>query len=133
MQIILKDYLNPNNVIEKDLTNGSTYTFASDVVLASTRFSILFKSTSIFTSQKNAFINPEVMIYKNANNHVVIDYKGDVNNKNNVIIYNGVGQKLVDKQLPSNITTIDNLSKRGVYFVTVDIVGNKTTRKLVIN
>ena len=129
-QVILKDYLDQNNPVTTDLTDGESYSFTSDVTTNNiSRFGLTFKAPSGITG-----INPEtnrnVWIAVNANNQLVIN---GVNGETTVAVYNLVGQKLLTQTLKSNSSVLYNPLTLGVYMVTVSNAGKMLTKKVIID
>ena len=133
-EIILKDYLNPTNVVEWNLTDGSAYTFASDVAANSSRFTLMFKSP-LFTTGLNSIdgISDRISVARNGNNQITVYYNGNMNSQSTVSVYNAMGQKLAAKQLKNTVTVFDNTFVPGVYLVTVVNAGKTVTKRVVID
>ena len=127
-QLILKD-----NVLgtQTDLTDGSAYSFSSDVTNSSTRFSVLFKSASLTTGIDPSLDN-SVSVYRNEQNQIAVNYFGNVSHAE-VSVYNVAGQKLVSKQLSGTTTIINTLLGSGVYMVRVTKAGVNTTKEVILN
>lgn len=126
--IILKDKLKPNT--ETELSQGVVYNFSSDITTPSTdRFSIIFRTRGISTGFKNIENENQVLKTIQSNHQIRID--SNLGQKGMVSICNTIGQKLMCMS-----TTGTLLSKRlnsGVYFVTVNVNGISTTKKVIIN
>ena len=125
--IILRDNLLNS---EQDITDGSAYSFSSDIVNNSTRFSLIFKSPSIVNATNEMTNNENVSVFKNANKQIIINYNGAINNQSIVSIYNTTGQKLAEKQLESSVTLLEDSFGIGVYLVTVKNAGKTVTKKI---
>ena len=128
--IILKD----NQLgIEQDLTDGSAYTFSSDITTTASRFSVIFKSSSVTTDINNPKGNDNsnlTSVYKNANGLITINCSIG---QGTASVYNAVGQKLYYQTLTGTTTVISKTFTSGVYFVNVIANGKTATRKIVIN
>ena len=120
-QIILRDKLVGT---EQDLTVAD-YSFSSDIVSTSNRFSLIFRAPSVATGINSAS-NNNTWISTNSNNQVVINGGGSV------VIYNAVGQKLSAKNLTANTTVIETPLQSGVYMVAVTNAGKTLTQKVII-
>ena len=120
-QIILRDKLVGT---EQDLTVAD-YSFSSDIVSTSNRFSLIFRAPSVATGINSAS-NNNTWISTNSNNQVVINGGGSV------VIYNAVGQKLSAKNLTANTTVIETPLQSGVYMVAVTNAGKTITQKVII-
>jgi hypothetical protein len=118
---------------ELELTDGTAYSFASDITTTTNQFAIVFKSTGVVTSLNNTDGNPAVLIYKNANNQIAVTCKGDISSDATVSVYNEVGQKLQMKQITSNSTVISTNFTSGVYMVTVNNAGKSNTQKVILD
>ncbi|MFZ4726246.1 MAG: beta strand repeat-containing protein, partial [Paludibacter sp.] len=127
-KVILIDKLQNNT--EFDLTNGTAYTFSADATPTADRFVIAFRAPGVATNLSNAN-NVNIFVYKNANNQITI-------NQNSaevgiVTVCNAIGQKLVSMPTTGTITVIRKSFGSGVYFVTVNTAGSKSTQKIIIN
>ena len=130
-QVILKDYLDVNNPIITDLSDGSSYSFNSAASSNNTsRFSLIFKAPSATTG-----INPtntnEVWISTDNNGQVQIN--GIPAGETNVIIYNSVGQKILSKNLTRNNTQLGTKFEVGIYMVVVTNAGKTYIKKVIID
>jgi hypothetical protein len=127
--IILRDKLLH---IDTELKIGNVYRFNSEQTSTSSRFSILFKSSSITTGlDDNGMSEREsIHIYKNQQGQITVSLSiSDCNGK--VIVYDMLGQQLTSKPINGPITLIDHQLKRGSYLVSVDIRGIKVTKKII--
>jgi len=116
---------------EQELNDGIAYNFTSDVSTGTSRFSVVFKTVSITTGIESTNLN--VNIYRNSNGMITVN-----NNKNNgtegtITISNAIGQTLVNTMTTGTSTVISKKFSSGVYFVTLNVTGNKTTKKVIIN
>ena len=131
-QIVLND--NQTNT-QWNLSDGSAYNFSSDITTSNTsRFSIVFKATSISTGNgpHNYDLN-SILIYRNANNLITVNCVNGIVGQATATVYNAIGQKLVEKNLKSSITVLDNSFNAGVYLVSVLVNGKCITQKVVVN
>lgn len=129
-KIVLKDNLLNT---EQDLTNGASYSFTSDAETTTARFSIVFKSTSITTGLNNKDNKDAVVIFKNANNQIVVNQDAILGREGKVTICNSVGQKLMITETKGSSTIINRHFPSGIYMVTVSAGGKNTTKKVIIN
>jgi len=130
-QIILKDNLLNS---EQDITDGSAYNFTSDVTNTSTRFSLLFKTTSITTRVDNTTKGLQGMtIFKNANNQITINCNIITGQEGLISVCNAIGHLLVSIPTTGTSTVIHQSFSKGVYFVKVTVSGKQTTQKVIIN
>ncbi|MDD4992345.1 MAG: T9SS type A sorting domain-containing protein [Paludibacter sp.] len=129
MKVILRDN---TLATEQELTDGSTYSFTSDVATTTTRFSVLFKSAGVTTGINNAE-NQVAFIYKNANNQISVSLKGDLSNEAYVSVYNAVGQKLHTEQITNANAVLGTPFTAGIYLVTVNNGGKSVTKKVILN
>ena len=131
-----KVYLKDNLLnTEQDLTDGTAYTFASDVASTTSRFSVVFKSVGVTTSIQAASGSGDqsALIYKNANNQITAVCNGSISDDAYISVYNALGQKLEIKKITGTTTVIDRSFISGVYVVTVNNGGKSTTRKVILN
>ncbi|MDD3322624.1 MAG: SusF/SusE family outer membrane protein [Paludibacter sp.] len=124
--IILKDNLLHT---ETDLTAGSHYSFASDATSNSDRFTIVFKSSDV-AAEINTKTYNNIWVSTNANNQVVIN--GTPNGLINVVVYNAIGQKLVEQKLSENSTVIQRQFQAGIYLITTNNAGDIFKQKVLI-
>jgi len=130
-RVILKDNLLNT---ELELNDGSAYSFTSDVVSSTTRFSIVFKTVSITTGIDNNFAGDlNVNIFKNANGLITVNSNDIVGKEGIVTVSNAIGQKLVNTATTGTRTVINKTFSSGVYFVTLNVAGNNITKKVIIN
>jgi len=127
-KVILKDNLLST---EQDITDGTAYSFTSDVVSSTDRFSVVFKTVSITTGIEATNLN--VNIFKNANGLITVNSTDVIGAEGTVTVCNALGQKLVNTATTGPKTVINKTFSSGVYFVTLNIAGNKTTKKVIIN
>ncbi len=120
-RIILKD-----NVLNKqtDLTDGSQYTFSSDVANTTGRFSILFKSAGATTDVDNTNSNLTNLVFVNNNGQIVVQNTTGL--LRSISIYNSIGQ-LVEKNSSLNSTITSSKLNTGVYFVHLQNENNTHT------
>lgn len=116
---------------ELDITDGTSYTFSSDVVNNASRFGIVFKSASFTTNEKHS--NLQLNVYVNENGQITINSNDAIGQEGLVTVYNAVGQMLVNTSLTGSSTVISKSLNSGVYFVMVNVTGKNTTHKLIIN
>jgi hypothetical protein len=130
-KIILKDNL---LTTEQDITDGTPYSFSSDVANTTGRFTVVFKSASIATGiGNNENDNQGMFVYKNTNNQIVINHTKTIEQEGTVTVCNAIGQKLVSALTTGTSTVIRKSFGSGVYFVTLNFAGEKTTKKVIIN
>lgn len=128
-KIILRDNLLS---AEKDLTTGASYTFSSDIIDNTTRFSLIFKNAAIGTGVVNYPSDYQnIVINRNGNNQITIHHSNG--EKGNVTVYNANGQKLVSAQMTGTSTVIAKQFRPGVYLVTVCDEVNKITKRVTVN
>ena len=128
-RVILKDIQNPNPI---DLTDGSVYSFSSDITSGTGRFSIIFK-TILNATRVDSNKSQQIVISKNVNNQISVNCVGNLNSESSVTVYNTIGQKLIFNQLKNNHTLIDVPNSTGVYVVKVVIGEEKITQKVILN
>ena len=119
---------------EQDITDGSAYSFTSDPTTANTsRFSLVFKAPSATTGLNTGNTDKNISVYRNANNQITINYTGSLSSESMVTVSNAVGQKLVEKNMTSTVSVIDNRLLPGVYLVSVTTAGKSITKKVILN
>lgn len=129
-QIYLKDKLQPSNPEIFDLTDGSCYTFTSDIVNNTSRFTLVFHSPTVYTGERNNS-DSDILISTNENNQIII--KAKVTGSINVVVHNSIGQCVANQCLTSSTNVLQNKLMSGVYFVTCTNSGKTKTTKVIIN
>lgn len=125
-QVILKDkQLNT----ETELTESTVYSFSSDIISSTNRFSILLKSASV-TTATNKTIDTGVSIYSNEQNQIVVKCLKE-RIAADVSVYNLAGQKLINKQIKGS-TILDTILPAGIYVVRLNSAGNIYSNKLIV-
>lgn len=132
IQILLKD---KGTGAVTDLTTNDAYIFDNSVS-ATGRFSLLFKSPRVTTginSPTNDENNPnKILIYSNMNNKITVNCN-DITPESSVVVYNAIGQKLIEKKLEKITTVINTISTPGVYWVVVKSGLKQVTKKIIVN
>ena len=122
IQILLHDYLLNTT---QDLAMAD-YSFTSDAVATSTRFTVLFKAPSVATGiNQNANANVWISL---ANNQILVN---GVSGESTVAVYNAVGQRLVSQRLIASTKSVGTFVP-GVYLVTVTNSSKSVTQKVII-
>jgi hypothetical protein len=119
-RVILRDKV---DVVDYELNGDDAYTFTSDAVNTSSRFSLLFKSPSVTTDISEAK-NRNFYAYVNANNNIVIA----AFEKATYNIFNSIGQLIDNGTVKSKLQTLNCKLNAGLYVVNV----NNQTIKVVI-
>jgi len=129
-KIILKDKLLNT---EKELTIGNSYTFSSTEISTLSRFSILFKTTSVTTQINDDGKGSESMlIYKNQNNQITVN-RMDAIGEGTLTVSNSIGQLLASQSTTGTVTVVDKTLIPGVYLVKLTLKGKNTIKKVIIN
>jgi len=126
--ILIDNLLNTQN----DITT-SEYSFSSDAITTQSRFGIILKSNLLLTGIDNSGKDVlNIKAYKNGNNQVVITGMASVNKYGIITICNSLGQTIYSAKLTEPTTVINKSFISGVYFITVDMSGEKIIRKVTI-
>ena len=129
-QLILKDYANVSNPVIADLSDGSSYSFASDITSNNTsRFALVFRAPSTVTGINSAG-NGSFWISTNASGQLMIN--GSDNAETSIAVYNAIGQRVAAQNLKSNINVLDTRLVPGVYTITLTNAGKRATTKVII-
>ena len=130
-QVILKD----NELMtEANLTDGNAYTFSSDAITTTNRFSVIFRSSSVATGVENNQSNDmSIVVFRNSNSQIVVNCNRNIMGKASISVYNAIGQKLTYKTINSTSTVLEQNYNAGVYFVSVVTNGKTITRKLIVD
>jgi len=126
VRLILKDN---ETLSETDLTDGVTNYEFNASQSSSTRFSILFRSSTGTTSVDNQLSNLKVYA---KDNKMLIDNYNAGNAEVKVSVFNGVGQQLHEQYLTGNKTIINKNFTSGVYMVKVDNGAGEITKKVIV-
>ena len=130
-QVILKDYLDINNPVINELSNGNSYSFTSAIVSNNTsRFTLTFRAPSVATGI-NSNENGSFWISTNANGQIIVNSNSSKNTF--IAIYNAIGQKIMSKNLTQINAPLVTSLKSGVYMVTVFNAGKTVTKKIIID
>ena len=128
-QLILKDYLNLNNPVVTNLTDGSSYSFNADAGSTNTsRFSLTFKAPSLTTGINS--IDTDCWISTNGSGQLLIN--GTPTGETVLSVYNAVGQKLMSETLKTTSRSLHGQFAAGVYLLTLTHAGKCVTSKVVI-
>lgn len=119
-RIILRDKV---DVADYELTESNKYTFTSDAVNTSNRFSILFKTSSATTDNLDVK-NRDTYAFVNSNNKIVIS--APENSTFNV--YNAMGQLIETGQIRTKLQTLNTKLSAGVYVVNLE---NKSSKVII--
>ena len=127
-RILLKDYADINNPVITDLTDGSSYSFTTDITNNNTnRFTLTFKAPSVATG-----FNPEsnTNVWISAKNGQIV--VNGVTNGATLEVFNAVGQKVISRNLTELSVQPNNLPA-GAYMVKVTYGGKSITRKIILD
>jgi len=130
-KIILKD----NQLgTENELKIGNNYSFISEKASTSTRFTIVFKSTSVTTGIGNtaATASESIFIYKNQDGRITVNRK-DAIGEGTVTVCNAIGQVLTNVTTTGTVTVVEKKFIPGVYLVKITLAGKNITKKVIIN
>ncbi|MFZ4582958.1 MAG: T9SS type A sorting domain-containing protein, partial [Paludibacter sp.] len=119
-RVILRDKV---DVVDYELNGDNAYTFTSDAVNSTNRFSLLFKSPSV-TTDIDGTKNSSVYAYANANNNIVIAGT----EKATYSVYNSVGMLIENGKTTAKLQTVNCKLQTGVYVVKVN---NQTTKVII--
>jgi len=126
--ILLKDkQLNK----EQNLSEVPVYEFYSDIAETDSRFTLAVSRNA--TALDADALVPSINVYQSNKNEATVTINGPLKPNSLVSIYNTLGQKIVSSPILSEETVLKNLSKPGVYMISVDLGGRKSVSKLVIN
>lgn len=128
MKVILRDALTE---AEQELTAENAYSFTSDVVETTNRFSVVFRSASS-PSGINTTSDSEFVVYRNAVNQMVVESADAVGAKCSIRVCNFLGQHLISQPLTGDVTVINHQLPAGVYLITVDGEGKSISRKVIL-
>ena len=91
------------------------------------------KSITESVTPNSILDNQGILVFKNANNQIVINCDKMIVQEGIVTVYNPVGQILISAPTNGKTTVIRKSLNSGIYFVSVVAAGNKTTKKIIIN
>lgn len=128
-KVVLKDNLLNT---ELDISDGTAYSFASDSTTTASRFSVVFESASWTTGLGKGNTNLSVTIFKNEHGLITINRNAAIGQEGIVTICNTVGQVIVKTPTTGSSTIINKTLSSGMYFVLVNVSGDKTTKKIIL-
>ena len=129
IDVILKDELDGT---ELTLATGSSYSFNSSAMESTSRFSLIFKTTS--APSANEHVSDEsLLVYSTNAKQIVIEYNGSIDATSIAGIHNLMGQKLISTPLTGPVTLINQSLPSGVYLVSIACEGRNITKKVIIN
>jgi len=123
VKVILKD-----NGTEFDLSNGTEYSFSSDVADNSNRFSLLFRSPGVTTDLDSNKSIKQAQVFVNAANQITIIAP----EKSKYALFNSVGMLIENGVTTSNYQTSNFKLATGVYVVELSINGQSEIQKVII-
>ncbi len=129
-QIILKDYRNTDKPVLTDLSDGKCYSFTSDATSDMSRFRVIIHAPSAITAIDASAEKPNVYISTNANGRLMIN--GVITAETSLMVYNFMGQCVINKVLTSPSAVIDAVLCPGVYTVIVCAGGKSTIQKMIV-
>jgi len=130
VNVVIKDKLYQT---ENVLTAGSAYNFTTEAASADSRFSLIFKTKGAVTTVPTTSTGLNARVYANGSKQITVQLNEQSFGTCLVAVYNSVGQKLVEKLMTSSTNAITGSLTPGVYVVTLNANGNRTTKKIVIN
>ena len=80
----------------------------------------------------NENVEREIFVYRNADNQIAFECRGDLNNDAFVWVFNSIGQKVTSRNITSTITVIDSTLQSGAYVVVVKNGTKTITRRVMI-
>jgi len=122
----------------KAVTGNLAVRFYSVNVLTNTDWNYVSEFAPFLDVQSPAGINNVTntnvaTVYKNANNQIAIDCKGDLRSDASVSVYNVTGQELTTRSITTAKTVLIKTFASGVYVIKVTNGGANTTQKLILN
>lgn len=131
IKIFLKDNQNSLNP-EQELTPETSYSFTSDIIDNTSRFSIIFKSTSVTTSLSKPIDSEKITIFANENNKITVNLNSALSKSYSLEVFNSYGQKIAHTETKNSTETINKQFDSGVYFVKISINEKTSTHKVII-
>lgn len=129
VDVILKDNVTG---VETELNEGASYTFNSDNLVTSDRFSILFKSTGSISNLEDNQAG-RITVSTTANRQLMVTTTKALSPSATVTVYNTLGQKIATRLLTGTTTLIGTSLDKGVYLLIVDDAGKQTSLKAILN
>lgn len=80
----------------------------------------------------NEEIELEIFVYRNADNKIAFECRGDLNDNAFVWVFNSIGQKVTGRNFTNTITVIDSTLQSGLYIVVVRNGTKTITRRITI-
>jgi autotransporter-associated beta strand protein len=129
LQVILKDKMTSKRL---DLTDGSAYTFTSDAVTGSDRFTLLLNLANAPTALNTTDTEASVLVYRNSANRIEVTF-GKAFNNATVTVYNIIGKRVAEQTISGEQTEISTQLGSGIYVVQVKNAGKTVSKKVMIN
>jgi len=115
--------------VSQNLVENPVYTFKSEVVSGSDRFSVVIERMP--TSLVNA-LKASAVIFAREDGRIQVETSGLGNNQVRISVYTVSGQLLNAAKTTSSSTVLNTQLKPGLYLVTVSADGLNTTQKVII-
>lgn len=122
-------------IIISGLTNDVAYTIKLKAVNANGDGAASVESNSVTPSVSTGFsgtFNQSIKVFKNSNNQITV-INSSVEKNGEITVCNAIGQLIASTTVNSEITTINSSLASGVYLVLVNISGNISSYKVIIN
>ncbi len=122
VEMVLVDKQNSGS--ETVLNEGVEFTFTSDAVNTTSRFSLVFRTKGSTTGGCCfGIFDDKIRIQKNESNQLVVNCDNGVLKNATIAVYNTAGQKLMQQNIQSSTTILPSTFKAGVYLVKLQSEG----------
>ncbi len=117
---------------EIELNTVNEYSFTSDLINNTSRFSVIFKANALTTGDLKIETD-KVHVYVNHNNHIVFVTNEMLTGENIIKVFDATGRKLTEKSIVSSVTEMNEIQTSGVYVVNALVNGKSFTAKVSLN
>jgi autotransporter-associated beta strand protein len=129
LQVILKDKLLNKRL---DLTDGSIYTFTSEIASSSDRFTLQLNLANAPTALGKTENEASILVYTNSANHIVVNGGKSFNNAL-VTVYNIIGKRVAQQIVTNEQSEIHTQLGAGIYVVQVTNAGKTISKKVMVD
>lgn len=129
-ELVLRD---KNTQTETVLNEATEYSFSSDVVNSTGRFSLILRAKGTTTGNCcYGTIENKIRIRKNNVKQLIVDCNDLVTRNTSVTVFNAAGQKIAYQLIDKPSTTLNGILESGVYIISVQNEGKSHNVKITI-
>ena len=114
------------------LTEGKKYSFYSDSDTSNSRFSLLFKASSVTTSTSCNMLNNRFIALQTGDNQILVSRTGNSDERFLISIYNSTGQKVAMDEFTGSELVVRGNFIPGMYIISASNGRGNFIKKLLI-